>query len=143
MAGEDFQRTAENCVLRQVHPHVGPSCGSEAPRFKVMRIGDVEFEEIWFVDFEFSQPVGERPKPVCLVAHELISGRTVRLFEEELHRCGRHPPYQISPRSLFVSYYAIAELSCHLALGWPLPACILDLYVEFRNLTNGLDTPAG
>jgi len=28
-------------------------------------------------------------------------------------------------------------------LGWPMPERILDLYVEFRNLTNGLPTPAG
>jgi DNA polymerase-1 len=108
-----------------------------------MRIANVEFEEVWLVDFEFSQPAGERPQPVCLVAHELISGRTIRLFEDELRRCGNQPPYPISQRSLFVSYYAVAELSCHLALGWPLPACVLDPYIEFRNLTNGLETPSG
>src|SRR5262245_12704558 len=32
---------------------------------------------------------------------------------------------------------------CHLALGWPLPVNVLDLYVEFRNLTNGLEVPCG
>ncbi len=42
-----------------------------------------------------------------------------------------------------VAYYATAELGCHLALDWPLPANVLDLYVEFRNLTNGLGPPAG
>jgi hypothetical protein len=108
-----------------------------------MRFGDIEFGEVWMVDFEFSQPVGGRPEPVCMVANELISGRTMRLFEDELRRCGNEPPYPILPHSLVVSYYAIAELSCHLALGWPLPAYVLDLYVEFRNLTNGLETPAG
>jgi hypothetical protein len=30
-----------------------------------------------------------------------------------------------------------------LALGWPQPARILDLFVEFRNRTNGLETPSG
>ena len=44
---------------------------------------------------------------------------------------------------LFVAYYASAELGCHLALGWPMPERILDLYVEFRNPTNGLHKPAG
>jgi hypothetical protein len=32
---------------------------------------------------------------------------------------------------------------CHLALAWPLPVYVLDLYVEFRMLTNGLPTPCG
>jgi hypothetical protein len=108
-----------------------------------MRFGDVEFGEVWIVDFEFSQPVGGLPEPICMVANELISNRTIRFFKDELCRSGNEPPYAVSPYSLVVSYYAIAELSCHLALGWPLPICVLDLYVEFRNLTNGLETPAG
>ena len=36
-----------------------------------------------------------------------------------------------------------AELGCFLALGWPLPARVLDLYVEFRVETNGLSLPCG
>jgi hypothetical protein len=39
---------------------------------------------------------------------------------------------------LFCAYYASAEIGCHFALGWPPPARILDLYTEFRALTNGL-----
>jgi DNA polymerase I len=34
-------------------------------------------------------------------------------------------------------------LSCHLALGWQLPASVLDLCIEFKNLTNGLEMPGG
>ena len=44
---------------------------------------------------------------------------------------------------LFVAYYASAELGCHLSLGWPMPARVLDLYVEFRRHTNGRETPNG
>jgi hypothetical protein len=44
---------------------------------------------------------------------------------------------------LVIAFYASAELGCHLALGWPLPARVLDLYVEFRRLTNGRPTPCG
>jgi hypothetical protein len=39
---------------------------------------------------------------------------------------------------LFVAYYASAELGCHKALGWPMPINILDLFTEFRELTNGI-----
>jgi hypothetical protein len=53
------------------------------------------------------------------------------------------PPYPIGSDVLFVAYLASAELSCHLALGWPLPARVLDLYVEFRAKLNGLTPPNG
>src|SRR4029077_15397599 len=38
---------------------------------------------------------------------------------------------------------ASAELGCYRALGWPTPPCILDLFTEFRNLTNGRQLPSG
>jgi DNA polymerase-1 len=42
-----------------------------------------------------------------------------------------------------VSYAAPAEFSVFHALGWPSPARVLDLFVEFRAMTNGLSTPSG
>jgi DNA polymerase I len=93
------------------------------------------FDQIWAVDFEFDAKPGENPKPVCLVARELRSGRTIRLWQDQL---GRWPPYPTDTKSLFIAYYASAEIGCHLALGWPVPKCVLDLFVEFRNQTNGL-----
>jgi hypothetical protein len=100
------------------------------------------YHEIWLVDFEFEtgETGAERPTPVCLCARELRSGRELRLFRDEL---GRTPPYPLDDDSLFVAYTASAELGCHLALGWPMPARILDLFVEFRCMTNGLTVPAG
>lgn len=47
------------------------------------------------------------------------------------------PPYDTGKDVLFVAYFASAEMSCHLSLGWPLPENLLDLYTEFRVLTNG------
>src|SRR5205823_12031664 len=85
---------------------------------------------------------GERPRPICLVARELASGRTVRVWEDDLQRLDR-PPYPIGPDVLFIAYYASAEMGCHLALGWPLPVNVLDLFTEFRTLTNGLNPPSG
>ena len=54
---------------------------------------------------------------------------------------GRRSP--VGADSLFVAYYASAELGCFRALGWPMPARVLDLFCEFRNLTNGEGTVAG
>jgi len=98
-----------------------------------------EFFEIWCVDFEFMAADGEIPIPVCMVAHEIRSGRRVRLWQDQLSE----PPYRLSANALFVAYYASAELNCHLALKWPLPVYVLDLCIEFKNLTNGLNLPAG
>jgi DNA polymerase I len=96
--------------------------------------------EIVLVDCEFEIGQGERPVPVCLVAHELRSGRRFRLFQDQL---GEAPPYAAGPDTLFVAYYASAELGCYRVLGWPMPERILDLFCEFRDHTNGLPTPAG
>ena len=108
----------------------------------MIRLGPYEFREVALADFEFHAPPGERPTPVCLVAHELGSGRTYRLWQDDLQRLPE-PPYPVGADCLFVAYYASAEFSCHLALGWPLPANALDLFAEFRTLTNGRSTPQG
>jgi DNA polymerase family A len=96
------------------------------------------FSEVWAVDFEFrpqDSREGNRPDPICLVAYELKSGRKLRLWRDEL---GPFPPYSVGPDSLFIAYYASAEIGCHLTLGWPKPARILDLFSEFRCHTNGV-----
>ena len=98
------------------------------------------FREVWAVDFEFTAHPGERPAPLCLVARELKTGRTTRLWRDQF---GPVPPYSIDAESLFIAYYASAELGCHLACDWPLPARVLDLFTEFRCQTNGLPTVAG
>jgi DNA polymerase family A len=98
------------------------------------------FAEIWAVDFEFSAEPGEKPQPLCLVALELCSGRKVRVWRDEFDIV---PPYPTSPDALFVAYYASAEISCHLVLAWPVPERVLDLFAEFRNLTNGVPTGNG
>jgi DNA polymerase family A len=98
------------------------------------------FREIVATDLEFTATTGGRPIPVCLVAHELRSGRRFRLWQDQL---GPTPPYARGPDVLFVAYYASAELGCYRVLGWPIPERILDLFTEFRDRTNGLTTPAG
>ena len=101
-----------------------------------------QFREVWVVDFEFAAPSGAVPEVRCLVAHEIYSGRTIRLWADEIGDLVE-PPYAIDEHSLFIAYYASAEMGCHLALGWDFPCHVLDLFAEFRNMTNGLSTPCG
>src|SRR5262249_5838408 len=91
------------------------------------------FDEIVVADFEFNGRDGNRPNVACVAAYERRSGRRFRLWRDQL---GPTPPYRIDNRTLFVAYYASAELQCHLALGWPLPVHILDLFTEHRCQTN-------
>ena len=100
------------------------------------------FREIVVVDAEFTALPGERLDPVCLVARELRSGRRFRLWLDGL-KSGVRLPYATGPDVLFIAFYASAELGVYRQLGQPMPERILDLFIEFRNRTNGLPTPAG
>jgi DNA polymerase-1 len=108
----------------------------------MMQFGGRTFSRVTLVDFEFGALPGERPSPICCVARDLESGQTTRLWEDDLRR-RRGAPYPTDRDSLVVAYYASAEIACHLALGWPVPALVLDLFVEFRVATNGRPPIAG
>jgi hypothetical protein len=99
-------------------------------------IAGLPFAEIWAVDFEFNQPPGCVPVPLCMVALELKSGRYLRLWQDEL-RTRREAPIATGASGLFVAFYASAEVGCFHALGWEPPRRILDLFVEFRASRNG------
>ena len=92
------------------------------------------YDEIWLHDFEFVAQPGEHPDVVCLVAHELRSGRTLRLWRDKL---GEQPPYRTDSGCCSSTSSPTPKCACHLALGWPLPKNILDLSPLFRNLVNG------
>jgi DNA polymerase family A len=100
-----------------------------------MLVGGRDYQAVWCVDFEFNGGPGNRPAPVCLVAKDLVSGRRLSIWQDELVRMPA-PPYSIGPDSLFVAFYASAEIGCHLALGWDVPMNVLDLYTEYCVLTN-------
>jgi DNA polymerase family A len=112
----------------------------DALPYRTIVVADFEFEFGGHDSFAAASRSGERPRPVCMVARELRSGQTWRLWRGEF---GPLPPFPIEPDALFVAYYASAELGCFRALGWPKPTNVLDLFIEFRDRTNGLDTPAG
>lgn len=99
------------------------------------------FREVWLVDTEFHAPSGERPTPICLAARELSTGQQVQrwLWDDPAPL----PPFYSKEETLFVAFYASAELGVYLACDWPMPVRILDLYAEFRLLTSGRPTPCG
>lgn len=95
---------------------------------------------IYLVDFEFhpaSGREGNPPVPVCMVVREWPSGRTQRHWQVDLQRMAA-APFPTGDGALCVAYNASAEMDCFHALGWPHPVHVLDLFTEFRCLTNGL-----
>jgi DNA polymerase-1 len=100
------------------------------------------YREIVLADFEFEARQGERPVPVCCVAHELRSGRWFRIWQDDL-RSALAAPYATGLDVLFVAFYASAELGCYRQVGWSMPERILDLFTEFRDRTNGVPPPGG
>jgi DNA polymerase-1 len=99
---------------------------------------------IFLADFEFhpvNRKEGNPPDPVCLVVKEWTSGKTSRYWQDELRQM-KQAPFPTGRDALFVAYFASAELDCFSALGWEAPQNVLDLFCEFRWLTNG-SRPAG
>ena len=95
---------------------------------------------IYLVDFEFHPAAcreGNPPMPVCMVVRQWPSGDTQRYWQAGLQAL-RAAPFPTGSDALFVAYYASAEMDCFAALGWDYPANLLDLFAEFRWLTNGL-----
>ena len=92
------------------------------------------YEDVIALDFEFfSATEGDRQNPVCLVAESLRTGLQTRLWITKGAKC----PLPSGPEYLYVGYFASAEWNCFLSLGWGLPARIIDLYPEYRRMTNG------
>lgn len=92
------------------------------------------------MDFEF-HPVncreGNRPSPVCMVVRAWPSGITTRYWYDDLRHMTT-APFPTGGNALWVAYFASAEMDCFKALGWDFPIYLLDLFTEFRCLTNGM-----
>ncbi len=102
-------------------------------------LASLGYRHAWCLDFEFVAEPGHKPKPICAVAKCAITGQEVRLWGEELSVC----PFEVADDVLFIAYYATAECSCFDVLGWPQPRRLLDLFAEFRCLTNGVGCQHG
>ncbi len=92
------------------------------------------------MDFEFHPANGREgnlPVPVCMVVREWPSGHTRRYWQDDLQLMGS-APFPTCDKALCVAYFASAEMDCFQVLGWALPTHLLDLFTEFRCLTNGL-----
>ena len=124
------------CMSELLGLHEGPSRPSEGLGVGVMGwLESVHHPRVFIVDTEFRTTPGNPVEPVCLVAHERRSDHWVRAWAHELTA---EPPFPLDDSSLFVCYSAGAELSFFRAMGWGLPSQLVDAFIEFYALTNGL-----
>ena len=95
------------------------------------------FAQLWCLDFEFTR--NDRApglvEPICLAAHEIISGRQISVWQDEMFGM-KTPPFDTGPESCLIAYAAGAEALCFAALNWPRPRAVVDLFAEFILLTN-------
>jgi DNA polymerase I len=103
---------------------------------------ELPFTQIHIVDTEFFGDDGDQKTPVCLVVRELLSGEVRRYWMDELRQMDQSP-FDIGPDALFVAFFASADFSVFLALGWDLPTNVFDCYAEFLCQTNGETLPFG
>lgn len=91
--------------------------------------------EIWIADFEFISKDGNNPVPICFCALELNSNKIIKIWlQGEINPIS---PINFKDSNLtYVAFYSIAEMSCHLVLNWDIPENIIDLFCEWRILTN-------
>lgn len=94
------------------------------------------FDKIYAIDFEFFGQDGENPNVVCMVMQDLRSGRIDHYWRDELTAL-LVPPFDTGETTLLVSYFAPAELQCMIILDWCTEVSLVDLYSEFRCITNG------
>jgi len=93
-----------------------------------------DFDNIWAIDYEFRSQ-GNPNQPLCYAGKNLLTGETVSRWIDGTEK---KPEYSTDDKTLIIAFVASAEIGCHLSLGFDIPLYILDLYNEFRNLTNGL-----
>ena len=99
-------------------------------------VDNLPFDKIYAIDFEFFGQDGENPNVVCMVIQDLRSGRIERYWRDELIAM-LVPPFDTGETTLLVSYFAPAELQCMITLDWCTEVSLVDLYAEFRCMTNG------
>ena len=94
------------------------------------------FSSAWIVVVAMQAELGPKLVPIALVACCDGDGTIIDRSKAQLSELSA-APYPTGPRALVVTINAQELIACHLALGWPIPERIVDLLIEFRNVSNG------
>ena len=110
--------------------------------FKHLVAVDTEFDFGGHKSLEEASRSGERPRLTCIAAKDLRTGQTWQQFRGEF---GPQAPFPTGHDTLLIAYYASRRIGLlSRTLVGDLPGTfVLDLFTEFRALTNGRNTPNG
>lgn len=90
------------------------------------------FIEIWCVGLVSDSYEGDRPTPLYLEGRDIRSDIYFNYQRGDIEK----PPITISDKTLIVGFECSRMINCFRSQGWDLPENIIDLYAEFRCLTN-------
>jgi hypothetical protein len=88
---------------------------------------------LFSIDFEFQQPDGDNPRPICLCWRDLLGNESGKIWLWDRRRAC---PFAMTAGEAFVGYNFSAEAGCFAALGWTRPIQVIDLYFEYLQLRN-------
>lgn len=109
---------------------------SELRELGYKRIVTCDTEYNFGIDVEGNPLDGNPLRPVCICARDLLSNESWELWLGEFPA---QPPFPLDETTLFVAFNASAEIRTFMALGWPAPLRVLDLFAEFCDHRNGRD----
>ena len=134
MAREEFRGVAQAWVRRQGHRQRGPPLCPATARAHRLTGGSSSTASGMPTLNSGKMPTPTRCRCACLLTSSTAAPRS----SCGANNCSPSSAHRLEgPRDLMVAYAANAELSCFLALGWPFPCNVLDLYVETIAGING------
>lgn len=92
------------------------------------------YRRIVVCDTEFFQPPGHPPKMHCWAAK--VVGDSGHILSGPPDKLKEYVSWLTDPETLWVFFYACADISAILYAGYPAPTNVLDLFAEYRCLTN-------
>ena len=100
------------------------------------------FSRANFFDTEFAIETDDSPRPICLVLRTWPDHLLYRIWLLGQRRLPAELSKLLhSPDTVCIAYNIPAEISVLLKLGEPLPAHWIDLFAEYRAVTNGRRQP--
>ncbi len=92
----------------------------------------------YYIDFEFSHEIGQSPRPLCVAWHCVDTGEEGSRWLDDAET-----PNPFPSEFRMIAHYALAELGCFHALGWPLPTAVIDTLPEARTSRGQCLLPGG
>ncbi len=103
-----------------------------------MIVAGLTCRTVWLIDVVCQHHAGDVSHTICMSAKNLVSGQFVREWLVNNEGESVCSPFHFDESTIVITHHSTPVVSCFLTLGWPLPVYLVDLYAEFRNISNGI-----